>query len=68
MPAERCGSVIAFDVSEEGGMASLGKPMSLSGKAYRMLKKIQHKFPEFDPVSETDIWLKAYNMGLTEDE
>lgn len=67
MPAEKCGNTIAFDVSEEG-MANSVKSLVVSSKAYRMLQKIRHKFPDFDPLVETEIWLKAYNMGLTEDE
>ncbi|MCX9024637.1 MAG: hypothetical protein OIN85_00910 [Candidatus Methanoperedens sp.] len=44
------------------------KPLPLSPRAKSMLRKIRHKFPDFDPALEAEIWLKAHRMGLTEDE
>jgi hypothetical protein len=66
MSAEKCGSAISFFLPDGEGTPAGSRPFSI--KADRMLRKIRHKFPDFDPALESEIWFKAYNMGLTEDE
>lgn len=73
MSAEKCGGALTFGMIQEAAekVAKQGMELPLkivSYKAYRMLKKIHHKYPNFDPSTEAEIWYKAYTMGLTEDE
>jgi hypothetical protein len=69
MSAEKCGTVTAFVVTPNETQEELVLPSDfLSGKAFRVLQKIRHKFPDFVPIEEQDIWTKARAMGLTEEE
>lgn len=73
MSAEKCGGTLTFEILQKAANLAISKGLDvplpiLSVKACRMLKKIQHKFPDFQPLSEADIWYKAYKMGLTEEE
>lgn len=67
MSAEKCGGPVGF-VQVVDAEPEVEKTDFLSGRAFRVLKKIKHKFPDFTPVNESDIWVKAYKMGLTEEE
>lgn len=73
MSAEKCGAVLTPEMLEEAANRAIGEGMRMpervvSVRAYRMLEKIRHKFPDFDPFFDAEIWYKAYTMGLTEDE
>jgi hypothetical protein len=41
---------------------------ALSHSATQILKRIQAKFPEFYPLSESAVWQKARSMGFTDEE
>lgn len=73
MSAEKCGDVLTVEMIGKAAekAASQGACDStpiFSVRACRMLKKIHHKYPSFDPRIEMEIWRKAYAMGITEDE
>lgn len=72
MSASVCGAPLTQEMLEKAAQKALElhrpDPMLISLKAYRMLQKIYNKHPDFFPTCETDIWIKAYKMGLTEDE
>ena len=69
MSAEKCGNPIAIESVPTVSTPPMVDPVDfLSGNAFRTLKRIRHKFPDFSPKTESDIWLKARSMGLTEEE
>lgn len=68
MSAEKCGNPVGVVVVSPETVQNEEPPTFLSGHAFRTLKRIRHKFPDFDPTRESDIWFKARAMGLTEEE
>lgn len=72
MSAEKCGVVLTVEMLEQAAERAACQTAHeyiwiVSPRAYRMLKRIQVRYPSFDPQSETEIWWKAYSMGLTEE-
>lgn len=72
MSAEKCGKTTSFIVEVSAKPAEeeavLPEEAKLGWMAVRMLKKIRHKYPNFYPTSENEVWFKAHQMGLTEEE
>jgi hypothetical protein len=70
MSGEKCGT--PFGVVVEVPSVKIVEEESpirfTSGNAFRVLKKIRHKYPEFDPSTEAEIYVKARAMGITEEE
>ena len=74
MSAKKCGgATLTQEMIEEATKKAVlqERPRHqclVSPKAYNVLKIIRRTFPNFDPQVEAEIWWKAYNMGLTEEE
>jgi hypothetical protein len=68
MSATKCGNPIGIVLPFPKVEEAVSPEPSLSRNATQILKRIQAKFPDFDPTSESAIWLKARSMGLTDEE
>lgn len=74
MSAEKCGEPISIEMIESATKKSMETGLSIpdriiSYRAARILKKIQHKFPDWNSWRvEAEIWYKARSLGITEEE
>lgn len=73
MTHRECG-VLNFELIEQAAERAAKQGMHLpdriiSVRAAMILKKIHHKYPDWDSWTvEPEIWVKAYKMGILEDE
>jgi hypothetical protein len=72
MSAERCGDPTTVELLDLALKRAAGpapeKELAVSVRAKTMLQKIRVKFPDFSPAAEAEIWRKAYNMGMSDEE
>ena len=69
MPAEKCGSMILVkrgDVSSEEKEET--PTQTHNRKTQEMLDKIRTRFPNFFPMSDGEVWLRARSLGLMDEE
>lgn len=74
MSAEKCGNgVLTLEMvqaaAKKAALQGLELPLKVfSFKAYTILQRIWGKYPSFEPSCEAEIWLKAHQMGLINEE
>lgn len=65
MSAERCGNVMGFVISPPEEREEIAQN---SERVSQMLRKIQKLYPYFGPLADSEVWVKARQMGLVEEE
>jgi len=72
MSAENCGGVLSPEMIEEATKVAVQSrpplPVLISVKADKMLQRIKQKFPDWEPQCEAEVWIKAYKLGLMDDD
>lgn len=72
MSAEKCGEPVTAIMLDEAVARALEprrrETVIISARAHKVLRMIKKIYPDWEPEASADVWVKAWKMGLFEEE